>query len=79
MTSVHTAIAAASRNVRRMRSARWPNGIEPRTPIKVIEVGSAPIEKSLTWKCAWIPSAACDSDPRSPVSSMTVAARATTG
>ena len=48
-------------------------------PMSVIDVGNAPIQKSLTWKWAWIPSAACESEPRSPVSSMTVAASATTG
>ncbi len=48
-------------------------------PISVIAVGSAPIQKSLTWKWCWMPSAACDNEPRSPVSSITVAASATTG
>ena len=79
MHNVHTAMARASSKVRRVRSARYPKGMLPSTPTIVIAAATPPRAASLAPNSSRMPSSACDSDSRSPCSSMTVPASATTG
>ena len=79
MHTVHTSMAPAKRIVRRMRSARMPRGKAPTTPTMAMAKGRKPTTESDTWKLCLMPSTACDSDWRSPLSSAVVPASAIKG